>query len=364
MHKLCIISFTEKGSALACELKSYFDKNNTYGFSAEFPPKGVNRKEFISDKFSRYAGFIFIGATGIAVRYIAPLLKSKDIDPAVLVVDELGRYVIPLVSGHLGGANRLSKIVSYGIGAIPVITTATDINEKFAVDIWTRKSGCIISDISKIRYISSAVLRGEKVGFVSDFPIEGRLPDELTLIDFDKRYTEFEEDVECSPCTETKFRDRYIIPGVGIAVSMDESCSPFEITLNVIPRVICLGVGCRKDIDIRSFEDFVLSRLESHRIPIKSIYKIGSIDLKAEEKCILAFSEKYDIPFQTATKEELNSVPGNFNGSEFVKSVTGIDNVCERSAMWLAGGGSIIAPKESHEGITFALAMKDWKCVF
>lgn len=377
MEKLCVISFTSNGGAIAHELVSYFNANSSLGYSAELPPEDVNKRAFVETTFSTFDGFVFVGATGIAVRYIAPLLKSKDVDPAVLVMDEAGRYVISLVSGHLGGANRLSEIVSCGIGAIPVITTATDINDKFAIDIWSKRAGCIISDISKIRHVSSAVLRGEKVGFTSDFPIEGRLPEELTFIDFSDKslQSSFYEEVEKNPQTreipipsegykENTTEGYEKILKVGVAVSLDPMYSPFEITLNAIPKIIYLGVGCRKNTDGTAFEEFILSNLEKLNLPLKSIDKMGSIDLKSQERCIQAFSEKYKIPFLTATKEELNKVQGEFTGSEFVKSITGVDNVCERSAMWLAGKGRIIAPKESHEGMTFALAIKDWKCSF
>ncbi len=364
MHKLCIISFTAKGHAIARELKSYFDGNQKLGFSAEFPPEDVNKRAYIEREFSSFEGFVFVGATGIAVRYIAPLIKSKDVDPAVLAIDEIGRYVIPLVSGHLGGANELSQIISRGIGAIPVITTATDINDKFAIDLWTKRAGCAISDISKIRYISSAILKGEKVGFYSDFQIEGKIPEELTLIESSGKdnYEEYFKSADRQLIFADDIADSPL--KVGVAVSLNVELSPFEVTLNAIPKIIYLGVGCRKNTDVWAFEEFILSRLADLNIPLKSIAKIGSIDLKNDEECILAFSEKYKIPFETATKEELNAVPGSFSGSEFVKSVTGVDNVCERSAMWLAKEGSIISPKESHEGMTFALAKKDWKCSF
>ena len=332
MKEIGILAFTERGRRLAESLAEKLSQS----CSAEILPDKSRAKEYLQENFHCKDTFLFICAAGIAVRLIAPLIRTKDTDPAVIVMDEFGRFAIPILSGHLGGANEAAAEISGLCGAQPVLTTATDINERFAVDIWSKYAGCKIMDISKIKDISSAVLRGEKIGLESGFPFEGKIPEELTL-----------------DTTE-----------LGICVSLNEKLKPFARTFNVVPQIVTLGVGCRKNVSAEHFERFILGVLDENNVSVHAIEKITSIDIKKFEKCILAFSEKYSIPFVTYTAEELRNAPGVFSSSEFVRGVTGVDNVCERSAVLGSGNGQKILSKASGGGVTAALAMKDWKCKF
>jgi len=334
MKKLAIIAFTNRGKSLRSKLAEKLRQKCNY--IIEIPEDGISQRDFLGQNFNNFDGFIFVGASGIAVRYIAPHIKSKDVDPAVVLMDEFGNYTISLLSGHLGGANELTIEISGLMGSTPIITTATDINDKFAIDMWTKYANCKIIDISKIKEVSSQILAGNKVSIYSGFPFEGKMPEELTL--------------------EKK--------ELGICVSLNDELKPFNNTFNVVPKIVTLGVGCRKNTNSKAFEKFILDKLKEERISIAAIERIGSIDLKAYETCILEFADKYGIPFETATAEELNQVAGIFEGSDFVKSVTGVDSVCERSAVKFSQGGKIILSKQSHSGMTMALAMRDWKCKF
>ena len=300
-----------------------------------FDNQGSGR-DYLREHFQKKDTFLFICAAGIAVRMIAPLIRSKDVDPAVLVMDEFGQFVIPILSGHLGGANEAGEQIARLTGATLVLTTATDINEKFAVDVWSKYAGCKIVDINCIKIISSAILRGEKIGLESGFPFEGRVPEELTLDAAEK----------------------------GICVSLSDKLKPFPQTFNMVPKIVTLGVGCRKNTGSQQFEKFVLGVLEENKVSIHAIEKVASIDIKKYEKCILAFCDKYQIPFVTYSAEELNGAKGDFEESDFVKSITGADNICERSASLGSGNGIRILSKTSGSGVTCALAMKDWKCKF
>ena len=112
-------------------------------------------------------------------KILSPFVKDKKTDPAVIVIDELGRFVIPLLSGHIGGANELSKKISKFTNSIEVITTATDINNKFAVDVFAKNNNLYISNMTIAKEISSKILEGEKIGFLSDFNFKGNIPSEL-----------------------------------------------------------------------------------------------------------------------------------------------------------------------------------------
>ena len=330
--KIAILSFTKKGKLLENLITENFNsdflvyKKNDYETAKEWTAKNFNLVDAI----------VFIGAVGIATRFIAGSISSKDVDPAVIVIDELGNYVIPILSGHIGGGNELSNSLAKITGGTAVITTATDINGKLAIDVWSSKLGCVIDDISLIKKISSAVLNDVKVGFHSDFPLLSSLPKELELAESGE---------------------------TGVVVSFDPCKKLFKDNLNVIPKIIFLGVGCKKNTSTTEFEKFILNEMLNSKISIKSVKSIASIDLKENEKCILDFSAKYKIPFTTFSATELNSVEGVFTGSDFVKKITGTDNVCERSAI-LSSGGEIIKNKTSYNGMTLSIAKENWRCEF
>ena len=335
MKKVSLISVTARGKETAEKIEKAFSTNSKFSF-VYFDKEKESMKDFVKSAFFDADIIIFVCATGIAVRHIAPYIVSKDRDPAVICLDDRGNFAIPLLSGHLGGANEFALELSELIGATPVITTATDVNGKFAVDMWTKKNGCIIGDISKIKEISSRILDEKSVGFVSDFPVKGDLPEGICF------------DVNCK---------------AGICVSFDEEKKPFGETLNAEPKIVILGVGCRKNTDEAIFEEEILSRLAEEGISVKAVEKLASIDIKKDEKCIIAFSKKYNIPFVTFSAEELMRAEGEFESSEFVLKTTGADNVCERSAV-CAGSSEIIMKKSGGRGVTSAAAVREWECRF
>lgn len=331
MKKTAVIWFTSAGAELA-ERVGHLPELDILEYHREAQPA----KDFVREAFSKCDQILFISAVGIAVRMIAPYIRSKDSDPAVVVMDDAGQYAISLLSGHLGGANELTKYLSAHLGAQAIITTSTDVHGVFAVDVWSQKAGCVIGEVPRIKWISSALLEGTSVGFMSDYPVSG-LPECLR-----------EGDGE-----------------LGICVSLDEWKSPFPRTLHIIPHILSVGVGCRKQLDSTVFENTVLEILREHRISLRAVRRIASIDIKREEPCIQYFCQKYEIPFQTFSAEELSQVAGDFTPSDFVKKTVGVENVCERSAvLGLAGKGSLLIKKQARNGVTVAVACENWRCVF
>ena len=278
--------------------------------------------------FAEADALVFCCAAGIAVRAIAPWVKSKKTDPAVIVTDETGRFVISLLSGHIGGANELAAAIAADIGATPVITTATDLNGLFAVDVFAEKNGLYIESMPAAKEVSAALLAGEKVGFCSDLPVRGTVPPELT--DGAAR--------------------------IGVCVTAEADKAPWEKTLRLVPRSVYVGLGCRRDKDPGEMERFFLAQLAACRVALRAVKCIASVDLKRDERCLLALSEKYHIPFVTYGADALNALPGAFSGSDFVKGVTGVDCVSERAALLASGGGTLVCRKTAGEGMTFALA--------
>ena len=163
-----IISFTGQGSSLAEKIKEIMKVYGNVQVTSG-KEKNISLQTWTENAFSKAQVLIFVGAAGIAVRAIAPFVQDKFKDPAVLVVDEKGTYVIPVLSGHVGGANAYALQLAEKLQAQAVITTATDINQKFAVDVFAKKNQLFIKDRAWAKEISAAILGGEKIGFFCIF---------------------------------------------------------------------------------------------------------------------------------------------------------------------------------------------------
>ncbi len=296
--------------------------------------------EWTKAAFSRDDALIFVGACGIAVRVIAPYVRDKFHDPAVVCVDEAGRFVIPLLSGHVGGANRLAETVASGIGAVPVVTTATDVEKKFAVDVFAKDHGLVIADRKLAKEISADILAGEPVGVFSDFGFSerGKIPGGL-------------------------FKERICKRNIWITVSGKEKKGiPADRVLRLIPRCTALGIGCKRGTPVEKVRAAVEKAVEQNGIDLRSVFAIASIDIKKQEQGIIDFAKELRVPFLTFSSEELNGQPGDFSESEFVRKTTGTGNVCERSAVAACRLGvkaedcRILFRKEAVDGVTVAAA--------
>lgn len=354
---MAIVSFTDKGSILNkkvnYELEKIGYKCHSYSI-AKFSEKHNLKKlepslnEWTKKHFKEEDALIFICACGIAVRAIAPFVKDKRTDPAVVVMDEKGRFVIPLLSGHIGGANKLSRDISLFTNSIEVITTATDINNKFAVDVFAKNNNLYISNMAAAKEISSRILEGEKIDFFSDFNFKGNMPAEL---------------VEKNIVEKEKKKNLIKNSKIGIYVCITGEDIHKEV-LKLIPKIVTIGIGCRKGIEIKNIEELVFRVLKENNISMHSIKKISSIDLKKDEKGIKDFSKKYNIPFKVYSKEELEKAEGDFTESDFVKSITGVSNVCERAAVTENKKGKLIVKKTIGSKVTLALYKEDWSGSF
>ena len=333
--KVSIIAFTDNGMEIAYKLSNSLSEVNDVDFSR--CGKGA-LSTWTEEHFSTNDALIFIGAIGIALRAISPYIKTKTKDPAVVVVDELGQFSIPILSGHIGGANELALQIAKDLGSIPVITTATDINKVFAVDTWAKSQGLNIFNPECIKLVSSKLLKGESVHVKSDYPIQGNLPKNVYLNDLEDSNAGYDVIITHKDLENERKND----------------------TLLLVPQIITVGIGCRKDISFEAIESSILNILESENYHILAINALASIDKKANEKGILEFGKKYDLPFNTYSAEELNSLEGDFTKSEFVKSVVEVDNVCERSAI-MESNGKLIRRKDTCDGagVTVALAIND-----
>ena len=322
--KLAYLSFTEKGRQLAGRLAA------ALGGTAQRCGASCSLEAWTAAHFSQSDGLVYVGAAGIAVRAIAPHLKSKTTDPAVVVVDECARYAIPILSGHLGGANDLARAIGRVCGALPVLTTATDVNGVFAVDEWAKRQNCLVLNPERIKTVSAKLLAGGTITVQSSWPIAGQPPRNV-----------------CQ--TEDRGADVLldIHPGTGEK-------------LHLVPRIAVLGVGCKKNVSFQILETALATFLDRTGVCEQAVSAVASIDLKKEEPGLLDFCAAHGWPLKTYPAEQLREVEGQFTPSAFVKGVTGVDNVCERSAV-LASGGTLCQGKTARDGITMALALAPYQ---
>jgi cobalt-precorrin 5A hydrolase len=362
--RLSIISFTKNGIQLSGKIAFKIDdniecklytkcsvynlndkiKDETKNVHLEYVENSIS--EWAKEQFDRKNALIFIGACGIAVRAIAPHITDKLHDSPVIVVDEKGQYVIPILSGHVGGANELSKNIAKILGATPVITTATDINNKFSVDMFAKKNGLLITNKSGIAKVSSKVLSGEKVTIsieTGHYDDKINLPEEIELIEY---------------------------PPIGFAdIVITSENNKFDCSLLLTPQKFIIGMGCKRGKEIEKIDSFIKNNLENAGISINQVSGLATIDLKKDEKGLTTWCSNEKKDFITYTTEELNSVQGDFTKSEFVSATVGVDNVCERAALRASGnGGRLVYEKRAYDGMTIAIAatrdIKKWSVNF
>ena len=316
MRKLAIC-FTDNGERI-------IEKINTESKKRGIAPVEGFRKitesvgEWTANMFAPGNALIFIGAAGIAVRALYSLAKDKLSDCPVIVIDDGGRFVIPILSGHAGSANKLAVIIADLIGAVPVITTSTDVNDTFSVDTFAVENRLNITDREGIRKVSVKALEGKKVTLsVKDFPPK--------------------EPVD-----------------VIVADDTDRECS-----LLLKPKGYTVGLGMRKDKDKESVEKFFTCILRDNGLDVSDVYAICTIDIKEDEEAVIYLRDRYRIPVLSFDANLLSKASGDFSSSEFVRNTVGVDNVCERAALLAAGnGGTLVCGKTAGDGITMAVAKR------
>ena len=339
--KIAVCALTKNGAALARKAGAVLGADvylkRSVWTEGGGTPFDKPLKELIKEIYGSYDGFVMIMASGIAVRTFAPLLESKAKDPAVVVMDEQGRFAVSLLSGHLGGANALAAGIADLLGATAVITTATDVNEKTAFDLFAKENDCAIENLEALKYLNGALVNGGEVEIYSDFPICGEYPEGV------KAY-------------------KGGTPPYLVVISDRKETPQGQRTLWLRPRCLYLGCGCKKQTDPAKFaaaaDDFMTKSGHS-ALALKALC---SIELKKEEPCLLAYANRRGLGFETYGADALAGVDVA-SGSAFVESVTGVKSVAEAAAK-LAGGVTLTG-KTVYDGITLSLAKREvsltWK---
>lgn len=370
--KICIVSFTKKGYELSCDIaykleKSAYevevftkcsrlsDENIKNSIDENYRNSGYisqNISDWTAAQMSEKKALIFIGACGIAVRAVASSVNNKLKDSPVIVIDELGKFVIPILSGHVGGANELAVLLAALMNATPVITTATDINNKFAVDVFAKKCRLAIVNKDGIARVSSKVLAGEVVTMSVDWEHIPAKHRQLIKAFLD------EADMSADAIKTVDFPPVY---GADIVVSCEKAKGPKNGSIYLKPTQFVLGIGCRRDTAFENIDRAIRQSLLKLQIDISDIDMIASIDVKKDEPGIKEFCERNRIEFVTYTADELMAVQGEFSASQFVREHVGVDNVCERAAVLACSrecnkAGKLIYKKHKYDRVTVAAA--------
>jgi cobalt-precorrin 5A hydrolase len=301
--------------------------------------------ETLVKKFHQYTGHVFIMSTGIVIRVIAPLIRHKTEDPAVVVVDDRGIHAISLLSGHLGGANELTQKIAGIIGANPVITTATDVNKVPAIDVLAKEKSLFIENPPAIKTVNMALLKGEKIhvhdpyGFLANC-----LPNsEPRTYGGSKKHF------------EQKDRDNEVEGVPGVYVDDIKAELPARILI-LRPASLVAGIGCNRNTGVQEMNALLEEVLETNNLASASLKCMASIDVKADEPGLITLAQNLGLTVIFFTREELNRVKGIKNPSAIVEKHVGVKSVCEAAAIQAARNGKLIVPKQSTQNVTLAIA--------
>ncbi|MCG8550611.1 MAG: cobalt-precorrin 5A hydrolase [Desulfobacterales bacterium] len=335
--KLAAWVLTPRGMTLANQVKQALPHTDLFASQNLLPGRSYtgfsSLAKALAPVWNRYDGHYFIMATGIVVRTIASLIRDKTKDPAVVCGDETGRFVISLVSGHIGGANELAGKLSSILGATPVITTATDVNQVSAIDIIARDQGLYIENKQAIKHVNMAFIKGEPLA----------VHDPFNLV---------------SPHLPPPLMDNSSLFGAeksGIWVDCTVRDLP-EKVLVLRPKMLVAGMGCRRGVTRQELEAHLYQVFQDRGLSVHSLSKIVSVDLKADEPGLLELAQTLNLPIEFYTRDELDQVKTVPTPSSLVNKHIGVKSVCEAAAMLATGRTRLLIPKTAGRTVTLALA--------
>lgn len=319
MERLAIITVTKKGIEKALLIKSKIKADiyalEKYSIEGAIPMMNGFRA-CVVETFDRYDTILFIMASGIVVRTIAPLIKSKDIDPGILVMDENSNFVSSLLSGHLGGANEAAEKIADIIDAVPVISTASDVSGKVAVDTISMKIGGRLKDLESAKRVTSLIVAGEKVDIKVPQNIDSDNPKGIVVVSNRKN-------IEIS---------------------------------QIIPKNIVVGIGCRRDTPKYTIKKTVEDVFEGLSLHMACIRLLATVDVKADEGGLLEYSSELDKELVIIDRDKIKSIEDKFETSEFVRKTIGVGAVSGPVALLASGRkGKFLIEKYKQDGVTVSV---------
>lgn len=369
MSQITIAGFTTNGCVLAQKIVSELEGARAWAphrISEEVGLPGFDSVgAWAGEAFAHgYDGIVFVGACGIAVRAIAPYVASKMHDPAVVCVDEAGTWAISLLSGHVGGANDLARRIARIVGGTPVVTTATDVRDVFAIDEWAARQGLVIANPQLIKHVAGALLEGGHVGVRvgRQVYVDGTLPagfvrEECAGDTSSASDTNDTGDIRkpCPAGAAPDSADASHVLHAHVHIGPELPCASDPDTLHLITRNAVVGVGCRRGCEPATLQDCVEAALVGLGLAPESVCALATIDLKAAEPAVVELAAKHSWLLRTFSAQALAAQSGDFASSEFVRAHVGVDNVCERALACC--GATRILDKQAHQGTTVAVGL-------
>lgn len=332
-NDMLALYITDEGRLVCERLQSLYKGT----FDIKKIEKGKLKKSF-EDAFS-YKAVVAVMAAGIVIRGIAPLLKGKTYDPAIVVIDEKAQFVISLLSGHIGGANALAKNIAKKLGALPVITTSSDVKGYKAVDLYTKEKNYVISSLEKYREIAMEMTKHkrEKIG----------------------AYVMRGEDRSYFQSAFFKFfsrkKDFLAYNGLKVAVTFEDFNA--KDVLYLIPRKLVLGIGFHKGMNSHEIFDFIKKICKEENVHWQAIKKVATIDKRKEDPGFLEFCQLLNAETIFYPSSILNEVK-EFAHSSVVYRYHGTGNVAEVCAYLASNRGKIVVPKRKGGTITACMALE------
>ncbi len=305
-----------------------------------FEPSGL--RSLLASLWKKYDGFVMIMSTGIVVRMIAPLLESKEADPAVVVMDDAGKFAVALLSGHLGGANELAERCALASGACAVITTATDANGLPSFDMLAKEQGWIIDDISRVKTLNTLLLDDKEIAVVDPTGLVRPWLCGQGRVTF---YDTFAGAANSSASGFLLVTNRQLTTEI-----------PPEKTLILRPRNLVLGIGCNRGTSVDEIDEFVALQLKLLAFSPKSVCCIASVAAKRDEAGLVEFAERLGVQLRCFESDELNQVVFPSPPSEHAMAAVGAAGVAEPAAILASGGGQLLLKKVKSANVTLAVA--------
>jgi cobalt-precorrin 5A hydrolase len=358
-EKIAIITITRPGLEKAAALLKGLDATLYVSerYAGEAPEGAVIFdgvvKNLLPGLFDSYDGIILVMALGIVVRTIAPLIVDKKKDPGIVVIDVTGRFAISLLSGHLGGANALAREAGEILGAIPVITTGTDVRDTIAPDMMAKEIGADLTPFDLLKRVSSAIVDGDRVLVLN--------PEKIP-------FTQLSGTLKPNILLHGEWPDPMPLARAAIVIS-SASAPPTDLLpvhVTIHPRVLAVGIGCNRGTSAKEIISLVEQTLEKANLSVSSIARFATIDLKKDEEGILETARFFNRPLEIYTREELSQIDSP-NPSEVVRSHVGTPGVSEPAALLAIrlhapfpdGSGELSIEKVKSENATMAVAR--WK---
>ncbi|MFF2912330.1 cobalt-precorrin 5A hydrolase [Paenibacillus sp. NPDC057934] len=305
-------------------------------------------KDLLPELFYRYQGLILFFSLGAVVRLIAPLLQDKKTDPAVVALDERGEHVISVLSGHLGGGNALTQRIAGLLNSRPVITTASDVQGTFAVDLLGRGFGWRADSFEPMKKVSAAIVNDETVVFVQECGEPDWLPFGLTVPENLRIFESISEVVEQG----ILFSAAVIVTDRQLKAKEEEILQSCSVVYR--PRSLVLGIGCNRGTSMSELETVVMTTLDELNLSPLSVRNLATIDIKGNEAGLLELVSKYGWKLITYPAEQLNKVPLG-QPSETVFRATGAYGVCEPAALLSSGAVNWLLPKKKSGNVTISV---------